>query len=334
MATIKQHLSNKKISARVIVLGLIVLGIIIWVLSTHYFTYSRDAFVYANIIDINSQVAGPIAEIDVKNNQTVKAGQKLFQLDLRPYQYAESQAQANLALAKVHYQKLATMIQSAQANYKQRQVDLAEAQDLMNRYQYLTKTGSIEEIRFIDMRFKVSELQQALNVAGEALTIAQESFTTDEITRDQAILDQATYNLNHATVYAPTDGYVTNLFSRIGDYVHKGQTLFAVVDTDHWWVITRYRETVLRRIKVGDKVKIHIDMYPGRMFTGVVDSVGWGINRRQASGSVVPTGLEYMEPTEYWIRIAQRFPVWITITDLDPKHPLRVGASARTLVEN
>lgn len=134
------------------------------------------------------------------------------------------------------------------------------------------------------------------------------------------------------TIYAPINGAVTNLKLVQGDYLTKGQNLFALIDTEHWWIITRYRETVLRKIHVGDKVKILIDMYPWKIFNGIVESIDWGINREEASPLAAPSTLPYIQPTEYWIRLSQRYPVWIRIIDIDKDYPLRVGSNARTFV--
>ncbi|WP_019218214.1 hypothetical protein [Legionella tunisiensis] len=73
-----------------------------------------------------------------------------------------------------------------------------------------------------------------------------------------------------------------------------------------------------------------LDMYPGKVFHGHVGSIGWGINRVQ-SGKVAPSTLVYLEATEYWIKIAQRFPVRIYIDDISSEYPLRIGASATTI---
>ena len=116
---------------------------------------------------------------------------------------------------------------------------------------------------------------------------------------------------------------------RRGQYIKTGEGLFALVETKHWWVVTRYRETAIRLIKPGDKAKITLDMYPGKTFHGHVKSIGWGINRVQ-SGDVVQSTLAYLEATEDWIKIAQRFPVRIFFDDLSPEYPLRIGASAVT----
>lgn len=134
----------------------------------------------------------------------------------------------------------------------------------------------------------------------------------------------------HTTVLAPADGYITNFNLRRGQYIKIGEGLFTLIETSRWWVVTRYRETAIRLIKPGDKARITIDMYPGKVFHGHVQSIGWGINRVQA-GDVAPSTLPYLEATEDWIKIAQRFPVRIYIDDLSAEYPLRIGASAKTL---
>lgn len=148
----------------------------------------------------------------------------------------------------------------------------------------------------------------------------------------QAELEAAQYQLNHTTSYALANGYVTNVSLRVGQYVERGQSLFALVETGQWWVTTHYRETDISHIKIGDKVRVTVAMYPGKVFHGVVDSIGWGINRLQASPQAPSSPLKYLQPTEDWIRIAQRFPVRITILNPDPRYPLRVGATASTIV--
>ncbi len=153
---------------------------------------------------------------------------------------------------------------------------------------------------------------------------------TNEILAAQAELDQANYLLKHTTLIAPEDGYISNFHLRMGQYIQTGHGLFALIETKKWWVVTRYRETAIRLIKPGDRAKIMIDMYPGKVFHGHVKSIGWGINRVQ-TGNVAPSTLAYLEATEDWIRIAQRFPVHIDIDDLTEEFPMRIGASATTI---
>lgn len=295
----------------------------------YYDTRSNDAYVSANIINMASLVAGPISEIYVKENQSVKKGDKLIEIDPRPYEYAMQKAQAELKLAKINYENAKLSITIADERLKQSQSMLALSQDHFRRYQSLLKQGAMAEINVINVEAKIKE-QEALVLAGnQQLRLAQQSFDDNEVRAAAATYRKAQYLYNHTTVYAPTDGYVTNFNLRKGQYIQVGEGLFAVVDTQSWWVLTRYRETAIRLIKPGDKAKITLDMYPGKTFYGHVRSIGWGINRVQ-SGNVAPSTLVYLEPTEDWIKIAQRFPVRIYFDEISPDYPLRIGASATT----
>lgn len=223
----------------------------------YYDTRSNDSYVSAHVVNIASLVSGPVTKLFVKDNQRVKKGDKLFEINPLPYLYSAQQAKAKLQ-------------------------------------------------------------------------IAQKNQDENEILAAQANWDQANYLLNNTTLIAPQDGYISNFSLRIGQYIKAGEGLFAFIETKRWWVETRYRETALRLIKPGDKAEITIDMYPGKVFHGHVNSIGWGINRVQ-KGNVADSTLLYMEATEDWIRIAQRFPVRIYIDDLTDDYPMRIGASATTI---
>lgn len=251
------NLSKFKYWPQIAVLALLLIGYAAYRYFAYYDTRSNDAYVSANVINMTALVSGPVTRIYIHENQQVKKGSKLIEIDPLPYIYAVQQAKANLNNAKIN-------------------------------------------------------------------------LNANEIITAQAKLDEANYLLNHTTLLAPENGYITNFNLRVGQYINSGQGLFALIENKRWWVVTRYRETAIRLIKPGDKAKIKIDMYPGHTFHGHVDSIGWGINRVQR-GDVAPSTLVYIEATEDWIRIAQRFPVRIYIDDLNNKYPLRIGASATTI---
>ncbi|WP_419420535.1 HlyD family secretion protein [Legionella sp. D16C41] len=295
----------------------------------YYDTRSNDSFVSANVINIASLVSGPVSALYVQENQAVKKGDKLIEIDPRPYLYALNKASAALNLAKVRYENRKLAIQIALERLKQSQAFLSLSQDHYRRFSQLTRQGALAEIQLINIIARVKEQEAAVLAATHNVKIAQQNFDDNEIKEAQAIYNKALYLYEHTTVVAPTDGLITNFNLRVGQYIRTGQWLFAFIDTSQWWVETRYRETAIRLIRPGDKADIWLDMYPGKTFHGHVKSIGWGINRVQASGA--PSSLVYMEPTEYWIRIAQRFPVRIYLDDVSPEYPLRIGASATTV---
>ncbi len=324
----------KKYTVQLVILLLIIAAFFAgrWLLSVYVF--SRDAFVFANIVNINSRVSGPVTAIYVKENQKVKKGQKLFQIDPKPFQYNYDKAVAELRQAEIDYRRVGANIQATIDSIKQKQEALELAQTHLNRYSKLLKPGYIPQLTVIDVMSKVIELKDNILKLQNDLQNLRLDYNTNEIMNRKAQVRKAKYYLDHTTVYAPSNGYVTNFYMRVGDYVVAGEGQFALVQSDEWWVITRYRETTLRHLKIGDKVDIFVDMYPDKTFHGYVESIGWGINRVQASSNAANSTLPYLQPTEYWIRIAQRFPVRIRITNVDPNYPLRIGANAKTVVRN
>ena len=295
----------------------------------YYFTYSNDSYVSANIVNMAAIVSGPISEIDVCENQKVVKGQKLIIIDPRPYKYALQKAEADLNIAKLNYENNKYAVTVAEEKLKQAQEAVNLSLDHLIRYRKLVAKGDLPEIQLIDTETKLKEQQAGVLAASQELRIAQENLDINPVLAATAVLEKAKYMYEHTTVVAPADGYITNFNLRRGQYINTGQGLFALVETKLWWVETRYRETALRLIKPGDKAKITIDMYPGKVFHGHVQSIGWGINRVQA-GNVASSTLPYLEATEDWIKIAQRFPVRIYIDDVSPEYPLRIGANATT----
>ena len=296
----------------------------------YYDTRSSDAYVSAHVVDIAAILSGPVIHVYVKDNQQVKKGDKLVEVDPRPYIYAAEQAKAKLRIAQLNYKNEQLAIVKAQQYLDQTQIALSLSQDHYKRYIKLQEKGDIPAITIINLTDKIKEQEAAILAAEQELKIAQTNLDDSPIIAAKAELDEANYLLKHTLLIAPEDGYITNFNVRVGQYIRAGEGLFALVETKHWWVVTRYRETALRLIKLGDKATITIDMYPGKVFHGHVLSIGWGINRVQ-TGDVVASTLEYLEATEDWIRIAQRFPVRIAIDDVNEQFPLRIGASAETV---
>ncbi|KTD06981.1 HlyD family secretion protein [Legionella jamestowniensis] len=327
---IRERLAAFQYWPHVVTIMIIVLAYAGYRYFAYYFTWSDDAYVSAHVVNMASLVDGPISDIYVIENQSVKKGQKLIEIDPRPYKYAMEKALAEWNIAKINYENNKLAIIIAQEKLQQSKSFLALSQDHFQRYRKLLKESALPEIQVINVEAKIKE-QEAMVLAGaQQLRIAEQNFDNNAVLAAKAKYDKARYLYEHTTVLAPADGYITNFNLRRGQYIKVGEGLFALVETKRWWVETRYRETAIRLIKPGDKAKIKIDMYPGKVFHGHVKSIGWGINRVQ-SGAVAPSTLLYMEATEDWIKIAQRFPVRIYIDDVTPQYPLRIGASATTI---
>lgn len=140
----------------------------------------------------------------------------------------------------------------------------------------------------------------------------------------QSQLDQAKWQLSQTSVYAPVDGWINNLVTRTGDYASSGSPLFALVDSHSFYVMGYFEETKLRHIRPGAKARLRL-YSDDRELGGVVESMGRAIYDQSVENSsgLVPD----IKPNVPWVRLAQRVPVRINLTDIPADLPLVAGTT-------
>jgi multidrug resistance efflux pump len=143
-------------------------------------------------------------------------------------------------------------------------------------------------------------------------------------------VDDAKLNLQYCEVRASVEGWVTNLNTNVGAFVKVGDTLFSLVQNTEWWVMANFLETEIEQIRVGQEVAVYIYAYPGHRFKGTVQGIGWALY--QANGATQQS-LPDVKPTLNWVRLAQRFPVRITLEPFDAQYPYRMGATVTAIVK-
>lgn len=254
--------------------------------------WTRDGQVQAQVIQISPRVSGPIVSLPIVDNALVKKGDVLWKIDPRTYQAALDQAQAQL-----------------QASQAQR--DDAKDEEQRARRVRKKNPGAISE----------EDLNGRVNTRKAA---------DADVKLAEAELENAKLNLEFCEVRAPVEGYVTNLRLRLGSQAVANQPAIALVDINSYWVHGFFRENAIADMEPGDHAVITLLTYPDQPFAGVVDSLGWGI--AQQDGSTGQNLLPSISPTFEWIRLAQRVPVRIHITELPEGVRLRVGTTASELV--
>lgn len=296
-----------------------------------YSPWTRDGRVRAEVVRIAPDVSGLVTQVDVIDNATVKKGDLLFVIDHARYQNAVDLAKANLGAAEAAARASKASIDAASAGAAQSKssFDMAAAQSA--RRQRLNDVVSDEDR---------ADAKSAANVARAGFTRAQAS--TEQavasqqqaqaaVTQMQVALASAQLNLDRTEVRAPSDGYITNLGIRVGDYATAGVARLALIDRHSYWVYGYFEETKLPRIRIGDPVDIRL-MSGGVHLRGTVQSIARGITD---AGN--PTGTDLLaevNPTFNWVRLAQRVPVRITIdTDhLPAGFELAAGMTATVIV--
>jgi len=297
---------------------------------------TKDAYVTADIIQIVPQVSGPILELLVEDNQRVSAGDVLFRIDPRPFRIAVDAARAKLDKTGQGVSGQVDTVAVAEAALERSQAALRLAEIQYRRVQPLAESGALPMQDRDKAQARLDEARSSLKKAEASLTKARDELgelgERNADTRSaMAALENADLQLEYTTVTAPADGLVTQLQLVVGSYARAGSPALALVDTSTWRVVAYMREDRLRGLEPGQPARIYLPAYPDARFAGVVQGIGWGIG--QQDGATGPDGLPRISPTVDWVRLAQRFPVRITLLDLDPARPLRRGMSADVRID-
>src|ERR1700730_1570027 len=295
-----------------------------------------DAYAQAATVSISANVAGRVSEIEVRDNELVQRGATLFKWDGARFRIAVSDAAARLADTRLQ-------IESLKSTYRQRQVELRAARDTQSyaQQQYdrqtrLLASGIASQAQFdqaahaLDAaRQQVANVQQQIGVAlanlGGNPDIAPERHPL--VAQAQAALDRAQLNLSYTVISAPTDGVVAKVEQlQVGDTIAASAPVFALVSTRDVWIEANFKEVQLARMRPGQAATIEIDRYPGRKFSAVVRSVSPGTG---AQFSLLPPE----DATGNWVKVVQRVPVRLELTDVDAGFLLQAGLSADVTVD-
>jgi membrane fusion protein, multidrug efflux system len=328
--------------------GLVAIATVGWY-GYDYWTVGRfhvstdDAYVQADSVTIAPKVSGYLSEVLVQDNETVKAGQVLARIDDRDYKVALDEAKANVLAARalIDSQQGAVETQNALIDTAKGSVAVDQANEVFaeqenERYSHLATTGygSVQNAqnasaKIGSSRASIERDTGTLESMKKQLDVikAQTAQALAALAHEEAAEHQAELNLSYATIVAPVDGTVGNRTLRVGQYVQAGTQLMSVVPTDAAYVVANYKETQLTDVKRGQPATIEVDMFPGSVFHGHVDSLS------PASGqtfSLLPPD----NATGNFTKVVQRIPVKIT---LDPESErsgdLRPGMSVEPSID-
>ena len=295
-----------------------------------------NAYVQQPMVSLSADVAGRVVEVSVHDNETVKAGDKLFAIDSEPYRIALRQADAALATARVNVEQLRVAYATAQAQLKSAEATLGIRRTALDRQASLADKGLTAEAALDDVKLAYENAQNAVALAkqqvdGAAAALAgNPDIATDDHPAVRAALaarDAAARNLDKTTVLAPADGVISQVGSlNVGQFVAAGTTIASLVESGQTWIEANYKETQLAGIRAGMPVSVEIDAYPGVSFTGRVESIGAATGSQFA---LIPT----QNATGNWVKVTQRVPIHISVAGDGDAHALRAGMSAVVTVD-
>ena len=333
----------------IIVIGAVTLYFYLQYKKTHIST--DDAFVDGRVHVIASKVPGTVKIIHIKDNQFVRKGDVILEIDPTDYEVRIKETRAGLETERAKLSEIRDRVDTVkkqlseiiasleasranvelqEANLRQAEIDFKRAEILLKReviprdqYDRGKTAYEIAVAQVKAAKDRVKQLEASLETQRALIKQTESSLLPQpaQIQQKDAILKGAELNKSYTKIYAPSDGYIAKRSVEIGNQIQPGQSLMAVVPLDDIWITANYKETQLERVKLGQKVKIKVDTYPGKVFYGKVDSVMAGTG---AVFSLFPPE----NATGSYVKIVQRIPVKIVLDQgTDPAHILRVGMS-------
>jgi len=254
--------------------------------------WTRDGQVRTQVIQITPRVNGMVTKIHIVDNQKVKIGDLLFEIDPSQYQVKVDQSKARL----------------------QRTLEAAKG----TKIEY-------ERVKNIYAKDKgaVSQKDLVRNETNYYKSLADIDSSTEA-------LNTAKLNLSYTKVFAEVDGYVSNINFQIGSQASASKPILALVDENAYWVFGFFREDAIPEVEVGDKAMVTLLAYPDIPLSGKVESIAWGI--AHSDGNPGNNLLPSVKPVFQWIRLAQRIPVRIKLDTLPENVKLRFGLTASVMV--
>jgi multidrug resistance efflux pump len=296
--------------------------------------YTSQATVQAYVIKIAPEVAGKVIELGVGDNARVAAGDVLLRVDLEPYRLAVERAEAQLEAAGQSVGSSTAGVAAAEANLATAVAEHRNAREQSARVLELVRKGVYAEARADRERTALDSAVAAVARAEAELEQARQSLGAEgaanaEIRDATAALARAQLDLTRTTIYAPSDGAVTNLQLGIGEFVAVGQAAMTYIDIREIWIDAAFRENTLENMKAGDPVDIVLDIRPGRVFKGRVESIGYGVSSQESDPQ---TGLRKLRNPSGWIRDPQPIPVRVAFDPGAMPTGVRLGSQANVMV--
>jgi multidrug resistance efflux pump len=327
------------------------------------YPWTRDGLVRALVVEIVPRVSGPLVRVPIQNNQFVKKGDLLFEIDPSTFQASVNLARAQFDNMGDIVKSLVEQVEGLKRTVEQRQAEIGEAKfevegsaaqvenarislgrakeliaENVNTQRDVDDKSMAYQVAVAKLgadRAKVSQMTAALAQAKADLARGLADLGVigehnPRLRRVAAELEIAQLNLDFTKVWAPTDGYVTNLRSGVGDSAVAHQPMLAVIDANSFYVQAFFRETFVGNFQNGDRAVVTLMSYPDTPLEAKVDSIGWGIAQQNGS-----TGFELLpsvKPTFEWIRLAQRIPVAVRIEKVPDNVKLRAGTTASVVV--
>lgn len=271
------------------------------ILSASKYETTEDAYIETHTVQVAPKVGGQVVEMYVTDNQQVKEGDLVAQIDPTDYK-------ARLAEINARYESTLLKQKSAKATFAAVDSQIVLAKKNLDRYTELYKSGAASKLEYDNAKTAYNNAEASLTQAEQNLLSKGENRVADaDLKQLAAQKKQAELALSYTKVYAPQSGSVSNKSIEKGAFVQTGQPLFVIVP-NNVWVVANFKENQLRHMKIGQEVEIKVDTYPDKKFKGKIDSIQ---RISGAKSSLFPPE----NAVGSFVKIVQRIPVKIVFTE-------------------
>jgi membrane fusion protein (multidrug efflux system) len=302
-----------------------------------------DAYVTGTIVPLSSEVQGKVTQVFISDNQKVKEGDPLFQIQADVYTARVEESEKAFETLMAEKKQIEAFLEEQKQTMAKARADLEsnkaqEAYALKEkaRYEELLREKDVSQNQYdqIAARWEVAHAatkaaEAAVSKAGAAIQSLEAQLRTQKFKIEQARASLAVseIDLQRTLIKAPITGQIAKKNVDPGKYVQPGQPVLSLVDVTNTWIIANFKETQVRKMEIGQPVEIKVDAYPGRTFKGRVNSFQPG------TGAVFAL-LPPENATGNFVKVVQRIPVKIVLdSDPDSVHPLWPGLSVTPYVD-
>jgi membrane fusion protein (multidrug efflux system) len=309
-------------------LALALVGAYYYAIGGRYVT-SENAYVKADKIAISSDISGRVSKVNVRENQIVKKGDILFEIDQEPFQIMADKAEAELAATTAEIASMRTLYDEKSKELTTVEEDVSFFQDLFDSRRKLLKRGMVNSERFDSAarnleaaRNRADGIREELGRIRQRLGGSPDLPTNKnpQVLAARARLMDARLDLSKTVVAAPASGIITKNDLQVGEYVTIGRPVFSIVSKLDTWVEANLKETELTHVKEGQTATITVDAYPEAEWKARVASIAPATG---AEFSILPP----QNATGNWVKVVQRIPVRLEVVEADGGPPLRAGMS-------
>lgn len=316
---------------------LIALSLVWYLLADRFTPYTQQARVQAYVVPIASEVSGRVTKVYVRNNQDVKAGDVLFDVDPEHYRIAVDRSRADLESTRRQIGAGTAGIDSARASLRAAQANELKARQDSSRLErlYHEDKGTISLRRLEIARANLEQaVSQVAAAQAEVQRAREQEGGSDEdnakLRSAATALEKAELDLSNTQVRARSAGLITDLRTDAGQFASAGNPVMTLIAIHDVWINAEMTENNLGHVEPGTPVGIVLDALPGQVFDGRIRSVGYGVN---VGPSTPPGSLPTVQNSRDWLRPAQRFPVIVEFApgELSSLRGIRVGGQAEVM---